>query len=82
MIIISNLYLTLLLRRVGLIRLILHHESHLQLLTLAILTSCSSLRNQKESPLLRLPAELRNKIYGYALQRSTDYPSDRMQLRQ
>jgi hypothetical protein len=32
----------------------------------AILTGYSSLRNQKVSPLLRLPAELRNKIYGYA----------------
>ena len=27
----------------------------------------SSLRNQRESPLLRLPAELRNRIYEYAL---------------
>jgi hypothetical protein len=30
-----------------------------------MLTCCSTLRNQKESPLLRLPAELRDKIYGY-----------------
>jgi hypothetical protein len=30
-------------------------------------TNCSTLRNAQESPLLRLPSELRNKIYEYAL---------------
>jgi len=29
--------------------------------------SCSTIRNQQDSPLLRLPGELRNRIYEYAL---------------
>lgn len=32
-----------------------------------VLTSTSSLRNQQACPILCLPAELRNQIYGYAL---------------
>ncbi|KAF2635352.1 hypothetical protein P280DRAFT_196935 [Massarina eburnea CBS 473.64] len=35
------------------------------------LTSSSAQRNQRESPLLRLPAEVRNEIYNYAL--TADY---------
>jgi hypothetical protein len=38
-------------------------------LTLTSLTISSAERNQRESPLLRLPGELRNRIYGYALGR-------------
>lgn len=33
------------------------------------LTQCRAIRNQRESPLLKLPAELRNRIYGYVLGR-------------
>jgi hypothetical protein len=32
-----------------------------------LLTTCSTVLNQKRSPLLRLPVELRNEIYNYAL---------------
>jgi hypothetical protein len=33
----------------------------------AALTKVTTLRNQRQSPLLRLPAELRNKVYAYVL---------------
>jgi hypothetical protein len=34
-------------------------------------SSCSRARNREQSPLLRLPGELRNKIYGYAMSEVT-----------
>lgn len=41
-----------------------------------ILAAHSFERNQRESPLLRLPGEIRNKIYGYVYDTPPEYALD------